>query len=170
MKNKKADILDMLVYMVVIFILAIGFFIFAFVVPEITDGLRNAGLNGSAEGLNAIETLNDFGTITIQRGFFLLFIGLAIGVMISSFFIRTHVIWFFLYILFLGLTVFIGSYLGNAYETMVENPIFAERLADQTLINIVMNNMIVVLIGIGALSLIIIFGKFVFASPGGQAI
>ena len=159
-RNKKGDVTDMLIFIVSVFILFIGFFIFAFVIPQITEGLNVAGLNNSVEGANAIDRLGEFGTVTIQRGVFLLFVGLIISTMVTSFFARTHPIFLFLYILILGITVFLAVYLGNAYQTMTETPIFAETLASQTLLNLVMTNIITIVIAVGALSMIIAFAKF----------
>ncbi len=99
-KGKKGDVTDTIVFTILVFILVVGFFIISFVVPNITEGLRVAGLNGTSEGANAIDELDKFGTITIQRGVFFLVIGLMISTLISSFLIRTHPIFKFLYIIF----------------------------------------------------------------------
>lgn len=168
LKNKRGDIKDMLIFLVVIFILAIGFFIFAFVVPQITDGLNDAGLNSSVEGASAITTLSEFGTVNIQRGFLLLFSGLIMSTMITSFFSKTHPIFLFLYIIILGITVFLGVYLGNAYQQFTETDIFVDTLASQGLISIVMNNIITITIAVGVLSMVIVFAKF--SSGGTQRI
>ncbi len=168
LRNKKGDVTDMLVLIVVVFILAIGLFIFAFIIPQIGSGLNDAGLNGTTEGASAITSLSNFGTITIQRGFFLLFVGLIISTMVTSFFARTHPIFLFLYIMILGITVFLGIYLGRAYQDLTEISVFADTLASQTLINIVMNNIITIVIAVGALSMIIVFAKF--STGGGQRI
>lgn len=159
-KSKKGDITDILVFTITIFILMVGFFVIAFVVPEITDGLNEVGMNSSAEGANAIARLSDFGTVTIQRGAFLLFVGLIMGTMVTSFFARTHPIFLFLYILILGVTVFLGIYLGNAYQQFAATDLFADTLASQSLINLIMNNLITITIAVGALSMIIVFSKF----------
>jgi hypothetical protein len=164
LKNRRGDITDMLVFLVIIFILFTGFFIFAYIVPQISDGMRTAGMNNSVEGEGAITQLSNFGTVTIQRGVFLLFMGLIISTMVTSFFARTHPIFLFLYIMILGITVFLGVYLGRAYRQMTELPIFADTLASQTLMNIVMGNIITIVIAVGALSMIIVFAKF---SAGG---
>ncbi len=160
LRNKKGDVTDNLIFLIVVFILAIGLFILAFIIPQISSGLNDAGLNSTTEGSNAITGLGNFGTITMQRGFFLIFAGLVMGSLISSFFIRTHPIFMLLYIFFMGLTVFIGTYLGNAYEALTAISIFSDTLASQGLINIVMTNIVKITIGVGALSLIIIFAKF----------
>lgn len=163
---KKGDITDMLVFVIVLFILAVGLFIFAYTIPTIADGLNDAGLNNSVEGANAITEMSNVGTITIQRGFFLLFMGLMAGTMISAFFVRTHPIFLFLYIIFLAISIFIGTYFGNAYDTLTEIDIFASTLGSQTLINLVMDNLIKITLGVGALSMIIVFAKF--SSLGGR--
>ena len=165
--NKRGDETDMLILLITIFIFAVGFFIIAFIIPSITEGLKTAGLNKSTEGASAIETLENFGPVIINRGTFALLIGLAISTLITSFLTVRSPIFLFLWIIFLALTVFLGTYLGNAYETITNNPTFADILAEQTLINLVMNNIIVFLIGVGALSLIIVFAKFSSRGGGG---
>ena len=157
---KKGDLPDMLIFLITVFILAIGLFIFAFIIPTISNGLGNAGLNSSAEGVAAVNQMNSIGTNTIQNGFFLLFVGLIMSTMITSFLARTHPIFLFLYIIFLGITIFLATYLGNAYETLSSNPLFADTLASQSLINLVMNNIVKIALGVGALSMVILFSKF----------
>jgi len=158
--NKHADITDTISFVIVVVILAIGFFIIAFIIPSITDGLSNAGLNNSVEGANAISRLNDFGTQGIQRGFFFVFMGMCIAVLISSFFIDTHPIFLFLYIIFLAIAVILGGYLANAYETFSTVSAFESFYESQTLFNMVMSHIVLITIIVGALSFIIIFSKF----------
>ncbi len=168
--NKRGDVTDTLTFLLLIFVLGVGLFIFAFIIPQITQGLENAGMNASTEGGNAIDQLEDFGTVTIQRGFFLLFVGISIATFISAFLVRVHPIFLFLYVLFLILTVFIGTYLGNAYDQMRNIPIFADTMASQVLINLVFDNLLTIIIAIGAVSLVIVFAKFSSfgRSPRGQ--
>ncbi|KKN17073.1 hypothetical protein LCGC14_0969510 [marine sediment metagenome] len=158
---KKGDLPDMLIFLTTVFILAIGLFILAFVIPTISDGLAVAGLNDSAEGASAIAQMSNIGTNTIQRGFFLIFVGLIMSTMITSFFARTHPVFLFLYIIFLAITIFLATYLGNAYETLSNISIFADTLASQSLINLVMQNIVKISLGVGALSMVILFSKFV---------
>ena len=157
---KKGDLPDMLIFLITVFILAIGLFILAFVIPTISDGLADAGLNDSTEGASAISQMSNIGTTVIQRGFFLLFVGLIMSTMITSFLARTHPVFLFLYIIFLAITIFLATYLGNAYETLSNTSIFADTLASQSLINLVMNNIVKISLGVGALSMVILFSKF----------
>ncbi len=159
-KDKKGDLPDMLIFLITIFVFAIGLLILAFVIPLISDGLNTAALNQSAEGRGVIEEIAQLGNQGLQRGFLFLFVGFIAGLMISSFLVRTHPIFMFLYILFLGLTVFLGTFLGNAFEQVVTSPALAATAADQGLITIVMQNIVLISLVVGALSMIIIFAKF----------
>ncbi len=158
--NKRGDITDIITFLIVIFVLGVGLFILAFVVPQISQGLNNAAINRTTEAASAIDQLEEFGTITIQRGFFLLFVGLCISTFISAFLTRVHPIFMFLYIIFIILTVFLGTYLGNAYDDMANIPIFADTMASQTLINLVFDNLLTIIIVVGAVSLVIVFANF----------
>ena len=125
-------------------------------------------MNESSEGADAIDKMADIGTTTMQRGFFLLMVGLVISTMITSFLVRTHPIFLFLYIFFLGITVLLSVYLGNAYEQFSQIPIFEETLASQTVINFVMSNINIITLAVGALSMIIVFAKFSSFGGGRQ--
>lgn len=167
-KNKRGDITDMLIFLILVFVFATILFIFTFIVPQLTDGLRAGGLNNTPEGTNAIDRLEAFGSEGIQRGFFLLFMGFIISTFITSFLVRTHPIFLFLYLFILALTLLVGTFLGNAYEDISNIPILAEQLQSQTLINVVMTNYILILLGVGALSMFIVFAKFsTFGGQGG---
>ena len=167
--SKKGDLPDMLIFVLLIFILGVGLFILAFITPQIAEGLNTAGLNSSSEGTNSIDKLASMGTVTIQRGFLFLFFGLAISTLITSFFTRVHPLFLFLYILFLGLTAFIGTFLGNAYEQVTSSPVLADTLASQGMITVIMQNIVLITVVIGALSMIITFAKFSTFSGGGEA-
>ncbi len=167
-KDKRADVTDMLIFSLMVFVIGVGLFILVFTIDAISDGLRDGGLNNTDEGSNAIDELESFGTVQLQRGFMLFFVGLIMSTMISSFLVRVHPIFLFLYIAFLILTVFLGTYLANAYDTMRTIPIFADELASQTLINVVFENMVIILIAVGALSLFIVFAKFSSFFGGSQ--
>lgn len=157
-KRKKGDIIDSLSLLITLFILGIGLFILAWIIPTITSGLNQANLNSTSEGRSAITQLNDFGINGIQRGFFFLFIGLCIAQLISAYFVQSHPIWLFLYIIILAITVILAAYLGNTYESIIGLSAFSGF--SQGYITIVMQNIIKIVIGVTALSMIIIFVKY----------
>lgn len=168
LEYKRGDLPDMLIFLITIFIFAIGLLIFAFVIPQISLGLETSGMNSTPEARTAIDELTEMGVNGMQKGFLFLFVGFVMGLMISSFLIRTHPIFLFLYIIFLGLTVFLGTYIGNAFEQLATSDALSSTLASQGLISIIMQNIVGITLAVGALSMIIIFAKFSgFGSRGG---
>ncbi len=166
-RYKKGDLPDMLIFLVTTFIFAIGLLIFAFVIPEISSGLISAGMNSTSEGATAIDELTELGVNGMQKGFLFLFTGFIMGLMISSFLVRTHPIFIFLYIIFLGITLFLGTYVGNAFEQVATSSALANTTASNGLITIVMQNIVGITLAVGALSMIIIFAKFSNIGSGG---
>ena len=164
---KKGDLPDMLIFLITIFVFAIGLIILAFVIPEISHGLETAGLNSTAGAQASIDELTELGVNGMQKGFLFLFTGFVMGLMISSFLVRTHPIFIFMYILFLGITVFLGTYIGNAFEQVATSPALADTTANQGLITIIMQNIVLITLVVGALSMIIIFAKFSSTGGGG---
>jgi len=160
MHSKKGDLPDILIFLVTIFVFAIGLLIMAYVIPAIADGLSGAGLNESSGGYDAIEELSDLGANGMQKGFFFLMVGLIMSMMITSFLSNTHPIFLFMYIFFLGITIFLGGYLGNAFEQFASSPILVDTLGNQGYISIVMQNIVIITLVTGALSMIITFAKF----------
>ncbi len=160
LRFKKGDLPDMLIFLITVFIFAIGLLIMAFIIPEISDGLLLAGMNSTSEGANAIDELTELGVNGLQKGFLFLFTGFIMGLMISSFLVRTHPIFIFLYIIFLGITLFLGTFIGNAFEQVATSSALADTAASQGLITIIMQNIVGITLAVGALSIIIIFAKF----------
>lgn len=159
--NKKGDLPDMFIFIVTAFVFSIGFMILAFIIPAVADGLlATGGLNESQGALNTIEAIRELGATGMQRGFFFLMIGLMMSTMITSFLTKTHPIFLFMYIFFLGITLFVGGYLGNAFEQFASSPVLVDTLGSQGLISIFMKNIVIITLITGALSMIIIFAKF----------
>lgn len=159
-KSKRGDLTDMFIFVITLFILAIGLFILMFIIPQITNGLRIGGLNNSVAGANAINSMDNLGTHTINNGFLMLFVGLVISMMITSFMVRTHPIFLFLYIIFLGITILLSFYLGNAYYDMINNPVFASMYSTATFSNWILGHIAEITVAVGAVSMIILFSKF----------
>ena len=87
--------------------------------------------------------------------------------MVTSFLSKTHPIFLFMYIFFLGISIFLGGYLGNAFEQFASSPVLVDTLGSQGLISIVMQNIVMITLVTGALSMVIVFAKFSGVGSGG---
>ena len=158
-KQKKGDLTDILTLVITLFVLAVGLLVLMFVVPAITGGLKSAGLNNTQAGSDAVAGIDNL-TSVINYGYLMLFVGLMLSVLISSFFIRSHPIFMFLYIFFLAISIMLSIYLGNAYYSLEQSPIFATMISQATFLHLVMSHIAEISLAVGALSIIIVFAKF----------
>jgi uncharacterized membrane protein YphA (DoxX/SURF4 family) len=158
-RQKRADPTDILLLLVLLFFLAVSFVVAGFMNSKIQDVISNTALNSSSAYESINDSFNNINTTGVQRGFVLFFALLVIGIMVSSFMIRVHPVFIFIYIITLVVAIFLAIYLANTYAMLQDNPLFAELSANNTLITWTMQHIIKILIGVGALSMIIIFGK-----------
>ena len=166
MLNRKGDATDILLWLVIVFFLAVSFIVVIFVNTKLSQVITDTPLNDttSASSINsAFDTINQ---TTVQRGYILMFSILIIGMLVSAFLIRVHPIFFFFYIFTVGFAVFLGVFLSNTYQALIENTQIATVANQQGMINFVMQNIIAITIGAWAISVIILFGKL-FAGQGG---
>ena len=158
-QTKKADPTDMILLLVMVFFLVISFAVALYANGKVKDIISNTVLNESAaySSINsAFTTINEY---TVQRGFMLFFGILIIGIMVSSFMIRVHPVFIFIYIITLITAIFVSMYLANAYELVVSNGQLATIADNYAIMTYVMQHIGIILLAVGALSMIIIFGK-----------
>jgi hypothetical protein len=159
LKQKKGDLSDLLIFVVTAFVLGIMMFVLIYAIPQITSGLRLAGLNNTIQGSNAIDSLDSF-TGIINYGTFFIMVGLLMSILFTSFMVRSHPIFLILYILFAPISIILAVYLGNAYNTMVINSAFASVFASASMINLFFEHLVKITLVANFLSMIIVFAKF----------
>ena len=159
MLRRKGDPTDYILVLVILFFLAVSLVVALYTNGIISNLISTTALNESA----AYESINDsfvqINEFTVQRTFTIMFGLLAIGVLISSFLVRVHPVFIFLYIIFLAIAIFVSIYLANTYEVIVLNPAFSTFADNYVTITWIMSHVAEILLAVGALSMIIIFGK-----------
>ena len=159
MLKRKGDPTDMILLLVMVFFLVVSFAVALYANGKVHEVISTTVLNQS-DAYSSIDaaftTVNEF---TVQRGFLLFFGILIIGILVSSFMIRVHPVFMFIYIITLIVAIFVAMYLGNAYELVVSNGQLATIADNYAMMTWVMEHITLILLGVGALSMIIIFGK-----------
>lgn len=157
--NRKGDVTDVPLFLIMIFFLAMSFITVIFVNDIIkTEVIDNPKMESSATDAisSAIGTVN---TVTTQRGFALMMAILIIGIIASSFLVRVHPAFIFLYIFIMGVSIFVSVFLANTYEKLINVDIIAPIAAQQPMITFFMQHLVGIILGVSALSMIIIFAK-----------
>lgn len=165
-RNKKGDATDMVLLLIILFFLAVSFIVALFVNDKLKEIIDTTALNESAAYQDITDAFDKMNSTTVQRGFVLFFGLLVVGIMASSFLIRVHPIFIFIYILTLSAAIFVAVFLANTYQIIIETPQLAAIASQQGMINFIMQNIIKILVGVGAMSMIIIFSK-IFTRPAG---
>ncbi len=157
-KNKSGGIGDVLFFVITIFSLALFFLIVNYVIPEVTDKLRDTEINDTSGARTALDAA-DSAVGNLDTIFLTIFVILLAGVLISSFMIEAHPIFIPIYIIVLVMTIIIGVLLNNVHDEFLLNPTLSESGAEQTFANAIINNYVLVIAVVGFLSMILIFGK-----------
>jgi len=159
LNQKKGNPVELFLVLIVLFFIVISFVVVLFDNSKIQEVISTTVLNSSSayESINnSFTTINEF---TVQRAFVLFFTILCIGVLVSSFLVRSHPIFLFLYIITLGVAIFVSLYLANAYALVVSNPQLASISENYAMMTFVMRNVGKILLAVGGLSFVILFGK-----------
>lgn len=158
-KNKKGSPTDIPYLLVILFFLAISFVFVLFTNDKLQTIISTTVLNSSSAYESINDSFNYINTFAVNRAFVLFFTILCIGILVSSFLVRVHPVFIFIYIVTLGVTIFISIYLANAYSMVVENEQLALLASDYSMITYIMSHVAQILLGVAGISFIILFSK-----------
>ncbi len=158
-RNKKGSMIDVFFLIVTIVGLAIFILVISHVTPKITDGLKEIDelnqTNESRDALNAVEDNND----KLDGILLFIFVGLIIGIFITAFLIDSHPVFVVIYIFLLGFAVLIGVIMNRVYESFYNSEALNETARELTFTTAILNNYVPIIIGVGIVTMIIIFAK-----------
>jgi len=158
MENKKGSIVDIAFILVAILGLAIFILIVGYVFPQITSQIKTSAIGNNTASVAALNSSNDI-TARFDTIFLIIFVGLSISVLVTSFFIESSPILIPIYIIALGLLIIFASVSETVYNNFAESPTFSSVALSHPITGYIMSNLIMVSIAIGVLSMILIFAK-----------
>jgi len=156
--NKKGSIEDIFFFVIMMLGLALFIMILAYVIPKVTEEMAKTDINNSA----AARTMFGESDKIIDRldpVYLIIFAGLIIAIFIVSFMIDSHPVFIPIYILLLGFAVVFGVIANHVYDEFAANADLSAVAADQTFMIAIMDHFILILVGVGIISMIIIFAK-----------
>ena len=158
LKNKRGSIQDVFFFTVMVVGLAMFMILVHYVANDISEKLLETTLNESEASRTALEYTEKL-TAQFDPIWLFLFIALLIGVLISSYMIHSHPIFIPIYIILLGISVLIGVIMNNVYLEFTAFSLLAATAATHTFSNVIIENYVPIVIGVGILSMIIIFAR-----------
>ena len=163
--NKRGDVTDIMTVGFWLLVIGIGIVFIMFMIFQIVPALKNTVLGDDPNADAALDSLNTYGSLALPGTFLIIFFALLLGVLVSSFFIRTHPIFIPVYILFAIISIIVAVALGNVWGNLKDVEDFQSVLDTNTITNIIdviMSNLVLVTLIVFILTLIVIFAK-----PGG---
>lgn len=158
--NKRGDLTDIILFVVIAFFLAVSFIVVIYanniIKEQVIEGTQLGNTSASESILDSFATVNEQ---TVQRGYAMMIGILMLSVVGSAFLVRLHPAFSIVYIIVLGFTIFISVFIANTYAQIAEDPEFISIAADNPMITFFMENLVVIVLVVGALSLIVAFSK-----------
>ncbi len=164
-RNKRGDVSDVFVVLLIGIFLAISFVIVLYTNTQLRSVISDTALNDTSAAPSILSAFDNINNNVVQRGYALMMGLLIVGVIVSSFLIRVHPAFLFLYIITTGVAIFVSVYLGNLYSSVAEVSEFAAIAAANPMITWFMQNIVMITLGVGVLSMIVVFSK-IYSSPG----
>ena len=158
LKHKKGSMEDVIFIAVIAAVLAIFVLVVAYVIPKITDELRDTPIGDNAASVTALNYSDTFAA-RLNVVFLIIFVGLMMGMLVSSFLIDAHPIFIPIFIIFLGFAVVAGVIMSNVYETFSDDSEFVATATQNTFVSAILGNDVLIIIVVGVLSMILTFGK-----------
>ena len=163
--RKKGDPTDVITLIIFLFFLAVAFTVVLYANTILSSVIETTVLNDSTASATILESFDRINASGTQNGFLILFSFLILGVILSSFLVDVHPVFLFIYIITLIFAILLSVYLSNTYSLIAENPLFVEALSYTPLIEWIMTHLVMIALGTGVLSMLVIFGKA--SSSGG---
>jgi len=162
--NKKAQVIDLLHLPMYLIGIIVGFLVLMIISNAIFPPLLNAGNQTGTEFGNhilAIPSILDNMGLAMVVAFALIFL-------ISAVVIKIHPVTFGIGLVVLIFAVWLGGVANNVVFTVVttNNTMINQTWTEATGLQVIANNIITIIIGIGTLSLIL--GYLIFKRQGGQ--
>lgn len=133
--NKKGALTDIFIFLAIAFVLALVSVVFVFIGNTTYNELQKKApflqeiVEGSGE--NASEIIDKtFGQVVVAYSSlkwitFMLMIGMIMSMVVTSFLVRVHPVFFVPYVIISVIAVIVSVPMSNAYETIYNNPTLA---------------------------------------------
>ena len=155
--SKKAQVIQVAYFLIVLLAVALTILTMKYIINEFHDGVNEAGYNTTT--IEQVESNIVTGWEMSDYGFVIVTIGLFIGLIISSFMIPTHPVFFVVNVFGIIFLVFLGMITSNFYGEIVagDDAVFAEEAETFELMNFIMSYLPYIAAGIIFITSIVMY-------------
>lgn len=156
----KGNIADFIMIPVIIFVIAVAAGPMLAVTQNYVPLLKNfLGNNGAPdESIAALDVLSNL-NVTFDQIFLMVAIGLGLGTIVSSFFIKSHPAFFFISLLIFLIAMAIVPVLSNAFNQYISHYPNFDYLQQLPITSFILQNYALYLLAIFVITGILLYGK-----------
>jgi len=147
------------------FILIVGY-----IALTVTPEIKNQIDSNRVEINQSFDTTINVAKNTLSAVWFIVFLGLLLGLLVTSYFIPSQPIFVPVFVILLITAVIVGYALSSAYIQIYEVTDFAEVSSSQSVVYFLMSNLQYLALILGLISLIVTFAKPGGGSGGGAPV
>lgn len=164
--KKKANVMDIIFIVITLILLGLGFFFIKYAFDDInTDLIADTDLSEQAKSMISSGNANYTSWSDYAVGF--VFFGLLMGILITSYLIDTHPVFFVVSLILFIFVIFVGVEISNSFQEIVGETEFLTLQDDYPITMFIINNLVMILIAIFVLMSIILYGKTYGNNSGG---
>lgn len=137
--NKKGSILDIFIWIIVSFIIVIFFAVWIYGFNSITNtlvGIKDSGgsmnISVSAAAQDTFGKINPAQTSGLHILAFVMIFMMGLSILITNFVVKSHPVFFIIYIFIIIAAVIVSVYISNEYETLMTDPVLGETISEFT--------------------------------------
>jgi|TARA_Y100000310_G_scaffold341928_2_gene442890 hypothetical protein len=155
-KSKKGNLQDLIVIPVFLFIIAFSFVLGFYIYGEMNTEIQASDMTTTAKSVfgDNYATYNS----VFDNIFLFIMVGLGLTVVVSSFFIRAHPIFYFVSLIVYAFITMISAILSNAYEELIGTTLAAAG-ASFPIIDHLMSNFPYYMMGLSFVVAIVLYAK-----------
>lgn len=162
LKDVKGDVSTPMIFILWVFVIAVSILIVMYFSAQLISSLRTTVLSDDINVNNTLDSWETYNSYAVPSTMLIIFLGLLMGVMVTSFFVRTYAVLIPVYLLFMFCSVLVAVVLGNAWGAIKDFSEFSTILSSNvvtTAVDLIASNPVKIVIMVSILSLIIIFAK-----------
>lgn len=157
--NKRGQaIFDVILVVIVLFVIAVAAVLGGFLFSELNDEIQ-ADDDFSATAKSVTNTANTAYPVWFDNAILTILIFLWLMLIVTSFFIDAHPIFFIITVLLLIVVFIVGMAMANAYEELVSDSDLGSFADNMPKAAFIFNNFLVVLIIIGLTTALALYAK-----------
>ena len=157
--NRKGSARDAVLIGVLIFSLAIAFFVTHYMLTVTVDTMLNVTvINASNASVSALQGIDKV-TARFDYSIFAVFMGLVLALIITGWFIAAQPIFMFVYMIVIVIGVILSTVMANVWESVSTASIFGTTLNSFPITNNIMLNLPYYMAVIGFIGIVVMFAK-----------